>query len=194
MSSWGGINFFFGGWMDLGELIVSGQFESKLSTPRHPLVLVATHGLNPSALGDLLIGLLGIIALMIWGPPGMGLRTCMACGFTGVTLFSLYVFSGSLAFFIPRGDRVALLIREMVLSLSVYPMGKIFPSGLGRILLLLTPAGALSLLPMDWIEKGGWKEFGFASLTALLTLTGALWVYSKGVKRFQAIYLVGPQS
>jgi ABC-type uncharacterized transport system permease subunit len=194
MTAWGGINFFFGGWIDLGELITNGQFESKLSTPRHPLVLVATHFLHPSALGDLFMGLFGIGVLCIWGPPGMGVKTLIACGFSTVALFSLYIFSGSLAFFLPRGNVVALLIREMVVSLSVYPMGKIFPSGLGRIILLLTPAAAVSLLPLEWIETPGWGELGIVTLAVTITLVVALWVYSKGVRRFQAINLVGPQS
>jgi ABC-type uncharacterized transport system permease subunit len=194
MTAWGGINFFFGGWMDLGELIVSGQFESKLSTPRHPLILVSTHVLHPSALGDLLMGLVGIFVLIAMGPAGMGLRTLIASGLTTVALFSLYIFSGSLAFFISRGNVVALLIREMAVSLSSYPMGKIFPSGMGRIALLITPAAAVSLLPMDWIEGAGNVEFAYASGAVLLTLVGALWVYSIGVKRFQATNLIGAQS
>lgn len=194
MTSWGGINFFFGGWIDLGELIVSGQFESKLSTPRHPLVLVATHVLHPAALGDLIMGLVGIAILFIWGPPGMGVRTLLSCGFGTIALFSLYIFSGSLAFFVSRGNMLALLIREMVISLSSYPMGKIFPSGLGRITLLLTPVAAVSLLPLDWIEIAGWREFGYAILANLLTLLAAWIVYTIGVKRFQAINFIGVQT
>ncbi len=194
MTAWGGINLLFGGWMDLGELIVSGQFESKLSTPRHPLVLVSTHVLHPSALGDLLMGLVGVAVLFALGPSGMGIRTLIGSGLTIVALFSLYIFSGSLAFFVPRGNVVALLIREMAVSLSSYPMGKIFPSGLGRIALLITPAAAVSLLPMDWIENAGMKELGYAIFAVGITLVGALWVYSIGVKRFQAINLIGAQA
>jgi ABC-type uncharacterized transport system permease subunit len=140
------------------------------------------------------MGLVGIFVLIAMGPAGMGLRTLIASGLTTVALFSLYIFSGSLAFFISRGNVVALLIREMAVSLSSYPMGKIFPSGMGRIALLITPAAAVSLLPMDWIEGAGNVEFAYASGAVLLTLVGALWVYSIGVKRFQATNLIGAQS
>src|SRR3712207_7953719 len=62
-------------------------------------------------------------------------------------------FAGSIAFFVPRGNLLALLVREMVVSLSCYPVGKVFPVGLGRVVLLLTPAGAVSLLPMERSEE-----------------------------------------
>jgi ABC-type uncharacterized transport system permease subunit len=194
MIAWGGINFFCGGWMDLGDLIVSGQFESKLATPRHPLVLVSTHALHPSSMGDLLMGLFGVGVLFATGNEGMGIRTLLASTLATVGFFSLYVFSGSLAFFIPRGNVVALLVREMVISLSAYPMGKIYPSGIGRVLLLMTPAAAVTLLPMDWVESAGFVDLVFAVGAVLVLLVFSLSVYSAGVKRFQAINLIGAQN
>lgn len=194
MTAWGGINFFFGGWMELGELIVSGGFESKLSTPRHPLLLVSTHATHPSALGDLIMGGLAIGVLLVWGPEGMGLRAAAASVLAFVGLFSLYVFSGSLAFFVPRGNLVATLVREMTVSMSSYPMGKIFPSGMGRLILLMTPAGAVSLLPMDWIELPSGRAFLYAVSGVSVSVMIALFVYGVGVKRFQAMSVIGAQN
>ncbi len=194
MTSWGALNFFFGGWIDLGELITNGHFESKLATPRHPLLLVATHNLHPSALGDLLMGLVGIVVLFIWGPEGMGLRTLVSTVLAGVAYFSLFVLSGSLAFFISRGNLLAVLVREISMSLSCYPIGKIFPSGMGRIALLLTPAAATSLLPMEWIESAGALTFAYATLGVAVSVAVAMAVFTIGVKRFQSISLIGPQS
>lgn len=194
MTAWGIINFFFGGWIELGELIVSGQFESKLATPRHPLLLVATHTLHPAALGDLLMGVLGIILLFALGPEGMGTRTLVACALATVGFIGVYVFSGSLAFFFARGNMLTLLVREITLSLSGYPMGKIFPGGMGRILLLLTPAAAVSILPVEWIESGTWTSFGWAVFALIISLFIAKLTYNSGVRRFQSISLVTTQS
>ncbi len=194
MTAWGGINFFFGGWMELGELIASGGFESKLSTPRHPLFLVSTHSTHPSALGDLVMGCLAIGVLMVWGPEGMGVRAIFASLLAFVGLFALYVFSGSLAFFVPRGNLVATLVREMTVSMSSYPMGKIFPSGLGRVVLLMTPAGAVSLLPMDWIEMPSLRAFAYAVTGVSIAVMISLVVYKVGVKRFQAMSVIGAQN
>lgn len=194
MLAWGAINFFFGGWIDLGDLIVNGSFESKLATPRHPLFLVATHSLHPSALGDFLMGIIGIILLFALDLPGMAIRTLVASLIAFIALFSLYIFSGSLAFFFPRGNMISLLIREMTISLSCYPIGKIFPGGLGRLLLLMTPAASISLLPMEWIETSGLKECFYSLLAVLLTLFISLRVYSIGVKRYQTINYIGLQN
>lgn len=194
MTSWGGINFFFGGWIDFGELIVNGHFESKLSTPRHPLILVSTHSMHPSALGDFIMGLCGIGILFYIGHPGMAIRTLFASVLSSIGLFSTYIFAGSLCFYIPRGNTLASLIHNVVISLSSYPMGKIFPSGMGRIILLLSPAAGISLLPLEWIESGGWRNFGVATLAVFLGLIIALALYDHGVRRFQSISLIGAQT
>lgn len=194
MTAWGGINFFFGGWIDLGEIIVNGHFESKLATPRHPLLLVAIHNLHPSALGDFLMGLFGIILLFVLGQTGMAIRTAIGSVISLIGLFALYIFSGSLAFFIPRGNVVATLIREVTISLSSYPVGKVFPSGLGRIILLLTPAAAVSVLPLQWIENFGPADFLYAILAVGVFLLLAIVIFQKGLVRYQSLNLIGAQS
>jgi ABC-type uncharacterized transport system permease subunit len=193
-TAWGAINFFFGGWMDLGDLIVSGQFESKVATPRHPLVLVGVHSLHPSALGDLLMGIMGISYLFLSGEIAIGFRMIVASLLAFIALFSTYVFAGSIAFYVSRGNVLALMVREIVVSLCCYPVGKMFPSGLGRIFLLLTPAAAVSMLPMSWVESAGVEEFGRATFSVLIWLCLSLGFYNLGVKRFQAINSVGINS
>ena len=192
--AWGCINFFFGGWIGLGELIVSGQFESKLSTPRHPLLLVSTHQMDPPALGDLAMGLMGLGYLFFSGHEAVALRTMFCTLFSFVGLFSVFVLGGSLAFFVSRGNVLAVLLREIVVSFSCYPMGKIFPSGRGRLLLLLTPAAAVSLLPMDWVERTTWIDFAYCALATVVTFLIAMGVYYTGVKRFQAVSVIGVQN
>jgi ABC-type uncharacterized transport system permease subunit len=193
MVAFGGINFFCGGWMELAELIVSGEFESKLATPRHPLILVSTHRLHPASLGDLIMGVLAIGLLFFLGETGMAVRTTIATVFATLGLFAAFILGGSLAFFIPRGDMASMLVQNVVLSMSNYPLGKVFPTGLGRIAILLTPAAAVSFLPLDWIESAGWTEFAWAVFALALLLATAFGIYNLGVKRFQAINLIGTQ-
>jgi ABC-type uncharacterized transport system permease subunit len=154
--------------------------------------LVATHALQPSAIGDLVIGFAGIGYLAVTSPPGWTLRVIIACVLSILSLISVYVAAGSLAFFFGRGNELATLVRELVVSLSSYPMGKIFPSGLGRVLLLLTPAAAVSLLPMAWVEHAGMWHFAGAACAVLLLVCVALGAYTVGVRRFQALNRVGP--
>ncbi|MGE0171258.1 MAG: ABC-2 family transporter protein [Oligoflexales bacterium] len=194
MTAWGMTNFFLGGLQEFGDLIVNGTFESKLSTPRHPLILVSTHSLYPPALGDLVMGLTAILIVAVWGPPGMGVRTLLATIFSTFGFLALYITSGSVAFFVQRGNMVAMLIRETTVSLCTFPMGKVFPSGMGRILLLTTPAAAIAILPMDWIETAGRQVLVYTTLAVVVLLVFALWFYGIGVKRFQALNQIGVQS
>jgi ABC-type uncharacterized transport system permease subunit len=194
MLAWGAINFLMGGFQELGELIVSGQFESKLSTPRHPLWLVGFHGLHPSALGDFLMGLFGIGLLFYWGRDGLALRILFGSGLTFFSLFGLFVITGSLAFYVPRGNQLAQLFREMTVSLSVYPLERVFSSGLGRWLLLATPAGFVTLLPMHWVESGSGVDLIVAAGGVVLFDGMALLFYTLGVKKFQTVSLIGTQA
>ncbi len=194
MTSYGVLCFFFGGWIEMGDLIVNGHFESKLATPRHPLLLVGTHALHPSALGDLLLGLAGVGLLISLGETGIAIRTFFASILAIFAFYSLFVLSGSLAFFIPRGNAVAHLVNNLAIILCSYPVGKIFPSGIGRTLVLLSPVAAISLMPMDWIEEGTIIDFAQAAAAIFVLWLLAMGVYRFGVKRYQALNLVGTQS
>ncbi len=194
MTAWGIINFFFGGWIEMGDLIVNGHFESKLATPRHPLLLVGTHCLHPSALGDLLLGLCGIGLLLYLGAEAIAIRTLISSILAVAALYSLYVLSGSLAFFVPRGNAVANLLNNLAVILSSYPVGKIFPIGVGRWFLLMSPVAAISLLPMTWIENGELIDFIIAGASIFMLWIASMIVYRIGVKRFQSLNLIGVQS
>ncbi|WP_141732127.1 ABC-2 family transporter protein [Oligoflexus tunisiensis] len=194
MTSYGVLCFFFGGWIEMGDLIINGHFESKLATPRHPLLLVGTHALHPSALGDLLLGLAGVGLLCGLGETEMAIRTFFASILAIFAFYSLFVLSGSLAFFIPRGNVVAHLVNNLAIILCSYPVGKIFPTGVGRTLMLLSPVAAISLMPMDWIEQGTLGDFALAAAAIFLLWLVAMGVYRFGVKRYQALNLVGAQS
>lgn len=194
MLSYGVLCFFFGGWIEMGDLIVNGHFESKLATPRHPLLLVGTHALHPSALGDLLLGLAGIGLLVGMGEIGIAVRAFFASILAIFAYFSLFVLSGSLAFFLPRGNAMANLLNNLAIILCGYPVGKIFPSGIGRTLILLSPVAAISLMPMSWIENGTVIDFAQAAAAVFVLWLLALGVYRYGVKRYQALNLVGVQN
>jgi ABC-type uncharacterized transport system permease subunit len=185
--SFGILNFFFGGWRELGDLITDGQFESKMATPRHPLYLVGIHSLHPSALGDILMGFLGLVSLIWLGQETLALRMVFGSVFATLSLFAVYVFAGSLSFYFARGNTLSFMVQEMVLSLSSHPVGKMFPSGQSRMILMILPVGAASILPLDWIETAGLLELGYMVLGTSLTLLFSLFFFKSGIKRFQAL-------
>lgn len=194
MLSWGSLNFLLGGYLQLGDLIVSGHFESKLAAPRHPLLLVGIHAVEPSSLGDVLMGIAGMILLIVLGVPELALKTGIASVLAMFAFYSLFILSGSLAFYFARGNALAQLLNNLAIILAGYPVAKVFPAGAGRWLMLVSPIAAITLFPMDWVEKGGWKLFCIAGLAVIALWWLAMLVYRQGVKRFQALNVVGLQS
>jgi ABC-type uncharacterized transport system permease subunit len=88
---------------------------------------------------------------------------------------------------------MAHLLNNLAIILCSYPVGKIFPTGIGRMLILLSPVAAISLMPMSWIEAGTWVDFAQAAAAISVLWLVAMGVYRYGVKRYQALNLVGVQ-
>ncbi len=193
MLSWGGLNFFLCGYRRLGDLITNGELEPLLATPRPVLGLVAIAYSSPFALGDLIMGALGLIWVGFQFGWGISARSVLATGLSGLGFAALFIGAGSLAFFIPRGANVSQFLIESMLSLTVQPSGKIFGDR-GRMLVLLTPAAAAGMLPLDFVEKGTWGSFAVALGSALLFLSLALVLFRVGLRRYQAVSLIQARS
>ena len=189
-ASWGAVNFFFGGLRFLGDYITEGTLEPMLATPRDPILLAAISRSSPMALGDLVMGFVGIFILGIKLDPSMAARSILAAIISAVGFAALFISAGALSFFIPRGNSVGQLFIEITLSLSVYPTGKMF-DGTGRIFLLLTPAAATAVLPLDIVESAGLMSFLIAIFSAALFFTVSVCLFRLGVRRYKAVSVIG---
>jgi len=140
------------------------------------------------------LGFGGLALLIGLGEIGIAVRAFFASILAIFAYYSLFVLSGSLAFFMPRGNTIAHLLNNLAIILCGYPMGKIFPTGIGRTLILLSPVAAISLMPMSWIETGTLVDFAQATAAIFVFWLLSLDVYRYGVKRYQALNLVGVQN
>jgi len=192
MTSWGSVNFFFGGLRSLGDLITDGMLEPMLATPRDPIYLAAISKSHPIALGDLLMGLLGLTAVFFQFSPVMGYKCLFASALSSLAFAGLFIFAGSISFFVSRGNQVGHLLIELTVSMSTYPTGKMF-TGPERILLLLTPAAATAVLPVDAVEKAGTKFFLIALLAAVGFFIFSVLIFRIGLSRYRSVSLIGIQ-
>ncbi len=186
MTAWGIIHFFLGGLGSLGDLITNGILDPMLATPRHPLLLVSISKSHPVALGDLVIGLFAHGLLIFKVNPTMGYQCLFATVISSLAFASLFIFAGSLSFFIARGNSLGKLLVEITLSLSMYPTGKIF-TGAERMILLLTPAAATAIFPLDTVENTNIPSFLIALLAAIGFFCASLSFFRYGVKRYQSV-------
>lgn len=190
MASYGFVHFFFGGLRAIGDYITEGTLEPMLATPRDPILLAAISKSSTFALGDLIMGMMGIIAMAFHLHPDftllLSLRTFIAAVISAIAFSALAIAAGSISFFIPRGTQVGNLLYEITISLSSYPTGKMF-SGTGRIFLLLTPAAATAILPIEAVEKADFISFLLATVVALLFFAGSVVFFRTGIRRYRSV-------
>lgn len=194
MFSYGGVHFFFGGLRALGDYITEGTLEPMLATPRDPILLAAISKSSTFALGDLIMGLMGMLAIAFQLHPDfsvlLSLRTFAAGVISSIAFAALAISAGSISFFIPRGTQVGNLLYEITISLSSYPTGKMF-SGNGRIFLLLTPAAATAILPIEAVEKADLVSFAAALSASVLFFIFSVAFFRVGIRRFRTVSSLG---
>ena len=182
--AWGAICFFFGGVRAIGEYIEEGTLGPMLATPRNPLLLAGISQSIMPALGDILQGSGNLIALFILAPVEMAIRCILFTVVSAAAFLGLFILTGSIPFFVRRGNALGQLLLECNLSLSFYPTGKVF-SDKSRVLLFLTPAAATGILPMNAIEYGTWDAAVIAILAAFIFLWLSIQVFQFGLRRYQ---------
>lgn len=188
--AWGSICFFLGGIRSLGEYIEEGSLEPMLATPRRPLLLAGISQIFTPALGDLLQGFCNLIVLFYLAPVDLAGRCILFTLVSAMAFLGLFILTGSIPFFVRRGNALGQLLLETNLSLSFYPTGKIFTDK-GRILLYLTPAAVTGVLPMGAIDTGSWTAGGIAIVAAGVFLWSTICIFEYGLRRYQTASYVG---
>lgn len=194
MFSYGFVHFFFGGLRAIGDYVTDGTLEPMMATPRDPILLAAISKSSTFALGDLIMGLMGMAAIALQLHPDfsvlLSLRTLAAGLISAIAFAALAIAAGSISFFIPRGTQIGNLLYEITISLSSYPTGKMF-SGTGRIFLLLTPAAATAILPIEAVEKADLLSFMITTLVSLLFFVLSVAFFRSGIRRFRSVSSLG---
>ena len=137
---------------------------------------------------------MGIIALAFHFHPDfsilLSLRAFAATCISAVAFAALAIMAGSISFFIPRGTQIGNLLYEVTISLSVYPTGKMF-SGTGRIFLLLTPAAATAIFPIEAVENADALSFAIATTASFLFFVLSVAFFRTGIHRYRAVSSLG---
>lgn len=185
MTAWGALNFFVGGFRELGRLIENGSFENYLAAPRHSLLLAGVSSSDVSALGDFIFGIVGNIALIFMFDVGFAMRTALATLMCAAGLLASFILAGGLAFYVARGASLGELFYQITLSLSVYPSPAIL-TGRSRIALYVTPALVTALLPLESIMEARLSLFLLGALVTLVILGISVLFFNRGVRNYQS--------
>lgn len=178
-----GLAFFLcDGARTLGRQIVTGELDTHLLRPRHPLPSLITSRCNPSSLGDIAFGLLLALGFAHAGPLGATLILLIAC-LAAILFVSLTVSLQCLAFFIRGGDELADELLMATICLGSVPQ---HTAGVAVKLVLFTalPAGFISIVPVSLVRHG--EAWLLPAMIAAVATHVALacFVFSRGLRRY----------
>ena len=186
-STYGFSRFFFYRSLSLSDTITNGKLDSYLVQPKNVLISSITSEVSPSALGDMLYGL---IMLFISGFTMSKFLLFILFTITGgIIVTDIAVILGSLSFWISRADMIADTGNDLMIYFSTYPDG-IF-KGLTRLILFtILPVGFATYIPV-WIltEFNIGLTFFVLFVTLSITLLAFLMFY-RGLRRYSSSNLM----
>ena len=144
--AWGLLNVFAGGLYQLSSIIETGELETHLAKPLSPLLLVAISKVNLISLGEIFQGIATVIFIGFLYDYEIALKTLTSSLILIFGFASIMIFIGSLSFFSSRGSSLSYVILQVVLSLSLFPIGNAL-KGREKWILYFTPLIMTTFLP-----------------------------------------------
>lgn len=171
----------------LPDLIINGKLDSFLVQPKNVLLSVISSGTSTSAIGDIIYGYM-VLILFHFSVSNLILFTYFSM-IGALILAAFAVITGSISFWLVRGDMLAENLNNIIINFSTYPDG-IFKGIVRLLLYTLVPVGMVVYLPLKVILN--------FDLISLLIVTGfaitlvllAFFVFYKGLKRYSSSNLM----
>ena len=180
--AYGLVGVFFGNRNRIGSIIAEGRLDFYLSLPKNELFHLLISKSNWFGLGDIIFGLiLAAISFSIWQWPLFLLLSLVSA----TIILSLNILFHSLAFYWGQAEETARTVNMGVISVATYPHA-IFTGPVKLILLTLLPAGFISSVPVQILQKFNLKWFLLTILVAVIFMTIAIVVFKKGLKRYES--------
>lgn len=185
--SYGFSHFFFKRVYSLSDMITNGKLDAYIVQPKNILLSAITSDVDPSAIGDMLYG---IIMMII---SGLTIPDCILfilfCILGGIILTDVAVIYGSLSFWLNRADMLAFIGNGLITHFATYPEG-IF-DGIARVLLYtIIPVGITNYIPVQIISHFDIR------LTLLVIGITAIWtalawiIFYRGLRRYSSSNLM----
>lgn len=186
-STYGLSHIFFQRSYELSSIITNGKLDSFLVQPKNVLLSVISSGTNTSAIGDLIYGYL-VLIIFNFSIGKLLLFTVLSI-FGALTLTAFSVITGSISFWIIRGDMLSDNLNNAMINFSTYP-DSIFKGAVRLILYTIVPVGFYIYLPMHII-----LHFNILTLLAVTGFTVfivllAFYIFYRGLKRYTSSSLM----
>lgn len=174
----------FDGVSELSKYIVTGQLDVYLTGPKNVLWAVSISKSDISALGD---GLFGCVLLFC----AYGFAPLKIAWFLFITLcaavlfFDFVLIVQALAFWFGDIEDAARRVTHMLVSFMMYPQS-IFKGFLKFIMMTVLPAFFMITVPVQLIMEFNWTYFSIIILSVLVATPTAIWIFNKGLARYES--------
>ncbi len=171
----------------LPTIIMNGKLDSYLVQPKNVLLSVITSATNSSAIGDLIYGYL---VLIIFNFSITNLLLYTLFSILGALIMTAFiVISGSISFWITRGDMILDSLFNIMTLFSTYP-DTIFKEIVRLLFYTLVPIGFMVYLPMKII-----LHFNLLFVLAVICFTLfivplAFFIFNRGLRRYTSSNLM----
>jgi len=186
-TSFGFAGLTFGGNKYISNNIVDGKLDYFLTSPKKPLYHILISKINWYDLGDFLLGI--ILAFMFLPIPKLFLFFALVIPAT-IIVISFGIIAESLAFYIGNAESISASLYGALIAFSSYP-STIFSGVTKFILLFIIPAGFISGIPVTLLNSFNWFWFILLYTFAIAILLLAIYVFYKGLKRYESGNLIG---
>lgn len=182
-SAYGFAHIFFHRAFSMSELITDGKLDAFLVQPKDVLLSVISSQTSTPAIGDLVYGFV-LICFTGFSIGKLLLFTLFTV--TGGLLYTAFaVLTGSLSFWITKGDLIAGNLSSTMVNFSTYPDG-IFKGIIKVLLFTLIPIGFYIYLPVRIM-----LHFNIVLLLSVIAVTAfiiymAFLLFNKGLKKYSS--------
>jgi ABC-2 type transport system permease protein len=173
------VEVFFDGLRDLPIIIESGKLDKYLLQPKDPILMIALSKITITSWSDVLAGitLIGLSGLF-------DISILLFLVLAGLFFFSLYLYVGSLRFFIPGSSDLLLDIYSKTLIIASQPNVS-YSSILKVLTFSVLPVCLISFLPIQYIREKQMYLLIICVMGGLCFHIVARFVFFKGIKRYE---------
>lgn len=183
--SFGIAYFFFGGADNINKYIISGQMDSYMLQPKHPLLNILTSKCNFSAFGDLMYGI--VLGLVVVKFNMLQFLVVLAFGIFGSIFYiSTSIILRSLSVWLGDTELIAKKYSDSLLTtFSIYPE-QLFSGILKVLLYTVIPVGYMAYMPINTVIHFSLINTLCVIIAGILYILLAIFVFNKAMKNYES--------
>lgn len=176
--------YLFGNVLALSEVISEGRLDYFLSLPRPVLIHTLASNSVASGMGDFTYGILSYAFSGYLTPDGFARFFLGAL--TGTCVFlGILILAQSMAFWLGNANMLAAQVTNAIITFSIYPI-TLFDGTAKLLLFTVLPAAFIGAIPAEFVRSFTWTDLGMMAGAAVVFLGLGVYVFHRGLRRYES--------